>query len=99
VFHGRCHEREEVICLEDKALLISQSRHNDAHKVIRHVTAALLDAHPGPSLCLALTDSTFAAIKKFVFCELYDSIFEKIKLQFREQDASLKKNISEFQGQ
>ena len=57
----------------------------DAHGVIKHVTATLLDVRKGLASSPALTEMCANAVEVLVFGELYDGVFQEIVQQTLEQ--------------
>jgi hypothetical protein len=57
----------------------------DAHGVIKHVTATLLEVRRGLSSSPALTEMSAEAVEELVFGELYDGVFREMVLRTGEQ--------------
>ena len=73
-----------------------RSRRQDAHAVIKHVTATLLEVRPGFGSSPAITEMSATAVEDLVFADLYHSVYEEIVEETREVDASLMAKIMEF---
>ncbi|KAL3796410.1 hypothetical protein HJC23_004207 [Cyclotella cryptica] len=67
----------------------SHSRRQDAHGVIKHVTATLLEVREGLAFSPALTEMSAGAVEMLVFGELYSDVFGELVEQTREQEGSL----------
>mmetsp|Transcript_23733 Transcript_23733/g.45238 ORF Transcript_23733/g.45238 Transcript_23733/m.45238 type:complete len:873 (+) Transcript_23733:125-2743(+) len=67
----------------------NRSSRQDAHGVIKHVAATLLEVRPGLASSPAMTELSAAAVEVLVFGELYDDVFREIILQTEEKDESL----------
>ncbi|KAL3765811.1 hypothetical protein ACHAWU_002606 [Discostella pseudostelligera] len=66
-----------------------RSCRQDAHGVIKHVTATLLEVRPGLASSPAMTELTASAVEALIFGELYDECFDEIIYEKREKDESL----------
>jgi len=75
----------------------SRERRQDAHGVIKHVTATLIEIRPGLSATPRLTELTATAVEALVFGELYDLVFAEIKEEMIEKDSLLMQKIGEFE--
>lgn len=75
----------------------SRRRRDDAHAVIKHVTAALLEERPGFGHTATLTELTATAVEGFVFGQIYEVVFEEIKFEVRLKDAYLTEKIDDFE--
>lgn len=67
----------------------NRSCRQDAHGIIKHVTATLLEVRPGLASSPAMTELTASAVEALIFGELYDECFDEIIDQTREQDERL----------
>jgi Vacuolar sorting protein 9 (VPS9) domain len=83
---------------DDKILDSSEIRFRrlDAHAVIKHITATLLEVRPGLSYSPTITEMTATAVEALVFGEIYDSVFEEILEETSPVDVSLMERISCF---
>ena len=73
---------------EETAALLSSSHRNrrqDAHGVIKHVTATLLEVRKGLASSPGLTEMSAGAVEMLVFGDLYEGVFDEIIQQTREQ--------------
>jgi len=73
-----------------------RSRRHDAHAVVKHVTATLLEVRPGFDASPKLTEMSATAVENLVFGELYRSVFDEIEEETREVDERLIYKIMEF---
>jgi len=71
----------------------SLSCRQDAHGVIKHVTATLLEVRPGLASSLAMTEMSAMAVETLVFSELYEDVFDEIIRQTLDQDEALQSKI------
>ena len=75
----------------------SREGRRDAHGVIKHVTATLLEVRPGLGSTLSLTELTATAVERLVFGELYEDIYEEIVEEAAAMDGALMKKMYEFE--
>ena len=61
----------------------------DAHGVIKHVTASLIEVRPGLAATPALTEMSASAVEALVFGELYGEVFGEIASQTEAEDDGL----------
>ncbi|CAJ1933786.1 unnamed protein product [Cylindrotheca closterium] len=78
---------------------LRRARRQDAHAVIKYVTATLLEVRPGFSASPAITELTATAVESLVFGEAYDLIMEEIEADYADQDNMLLAKIAEFERQ
>ena len=71
----------------------------DAHGVIKHVTATLLEVRPGLGATSSLTELTASSVESLVFGELYDSVFEEICEETAQKDDALMTKMYEFESE
>ena len=76
-----------------------RARRQDAHGVIKHVTATLLEVRPGLGATSSLTELTASAVESLVFGELYDSVFEEICEETAQKDDALMTKMYEFESE
>mmetsp|Transcript_3575 Transcript_3575/g.9557 ORF Transcript_3575/g.9557 Transcript_3575/m.9557 type:complete len:385 (-) Transcript_3575:172-1326(-) len=69
----------------------------DAHFVIHHVMATLIEYRPGFTLSPQLAVKMAAAVEAFVFGELYDPIFAELVGETRDLDEALMKKIGAYE--
>ena len=74
----------------------SRSYKQDAHGVIKHVTAALLEVRESLASSPILTEMSASAVEMLIFGELYDGVFEEIVQETMEQR---KKFLSKIEAQ
>jgi len=74
----------------------SRTRRQDAHGVIKFVTATLLDERPGLGASPTITQMSVTAVEGLVFGEIYDKVFEEIQFETKEKDEVLIRNIDMF---
>ena len=86
---------------------VSELRENDvksssricrtnAHNIIKHVTATLLEVRPGLSSSSVMTELSADAVELLVFGELYSDIYEEIVQQTRVQDSKLSNKVRDL---
>eukprot|EP00584_Thalassiosira_punctigera_P007363 CAMPEP_0172542856 /NCGR_PEP_ID=MMETSP1067-20121228/13378_1 /TAXON_ID=265564 ORGANISM="Thalassiosira punctigera, Strain Tpunct2005C2" /NCGR_SAMPLE_ID=MMETSP1067 /ASSEMBLY_ACC=CAM_ASM_000444 /LENGTH=718 /DNA_ID=CAMNT_0013329159 /DNA_START=69 /DNA_END=2225 /DNA_ORIENTATION=+ len=78
---------------EDSAVRLSRQ---DAHGVIKYVTATLLEVRPGLASSPAMTELSAGAVEVLVFGELYDDVFGEIMQQTEEKDENLSAKVREL---
>ena len=93
----RTADRIEEAELIDVVKLYSRGCRQDAHGVIKHVTATLLEVRPGLGSTLSLTELTATAVERLVFGELYEDIYEEIVEEAAAMDEALMKKMYEFE--
>ena len=74
----------------------SRSFRQDAHGIIKHVTATLLDVRPGLASSPTMTEMSALSVEVLVFGELYNDVFGEIVHQTREQDENLIAKVEEL---
>ena len=74
-----------------------RGRRQDAHSVIKHVTAAYLDVKPGFAASPSLTELSATAVESLVFGEIYDLVIEEIEAEYEERDNELLSKIAKFE--
>ncbi|KAL9183319.1 hypothetical protein ACHAXT_005106 [Thalassiosira profunda] len=75
-----------------------RSCRRDAHGVIKHVTATLLEVRPGLAASPAMTELSASAVEVLVFGELYDDVFKEIIQQTEEKDECLLAKVNELRN-
>lgn len=73
-----------------------RSCRQDAHGVIKYVTATLLEVRPGLASSTSMTELSARAVEVLVFGELYDECFGEIIQETEEKDESLLTKVEEF---
>jgi hypothetical protein len=73
-----------------------RGRRQDAHAVIKYVTASLLEVRPGFASSPSFTELTASAVESLVFGEVYDLVIEEIEAEYGERDDELLSKIAEF---
>jgi len=68
----------------------------NAHNIIKHVTATLLEVRPGLSSSSVMTELSADAVELLVFGELYSDIYEEFVQQTKEQDSNLSNKVREL---
>jgi hypothetical protein len=97
-FKKRCKERDCVVADIASIQAISpRGRRDDAHAVIKHVTAALLEVRPGFAASPAFTELTAAAVETLVFGQLYSLVFDEIVVETKRRDTVLREKIEIFE--
>ena len=84
---------------EDDESNFCRVRRQDAHGVIKHVTATLLEVRPGLGATSRLTELTASAVESLVFGELYGSVFEEICDETGYKDDALMSKIYRFESE
>ena len=93
----RTADRIEEAELIDVVKLYSRGCRQDAHGVIKHVTATLLEVRPGLGSTPRLTELTATAVERLVFGELYEDVYEEIAEGSASIDEALMKKMYEFE--
>lgn len=96
---GEITERDELDNgAKDTAdpILLHRARRQDAHAVIKWVTAALLEVRPGFGVSPTITELTATAVEGLVFGEIYDLVIEEIEAEYDSQDNDLLEKIADF---
>jgi Vacuolar sorting protein 9 (VPS9) domain len=99
-FMDRCRARQEL--QETNSSISSTSpraRRDDAHAVIKHVTATLMEERPEFGSSPGLTELTATAVEGLVFGQIYESVFEEIVEETSELDVGLWRKITVFMQQ
>lgn len=97
-FKMRCKERESILLLNPSIQAISpRARRDDAHAVIKHVTATLLEVRPGFASSPSFTELTATAVESLVFGQLYSLVFLEIASETRGYDTGLWEKIQVFE--
>jgi hypothetical protein len=73
-----------------------RGRRQDAHAVIKYVTASLLEVRPGFAASSSITELTASAVESLVFGEVYDLVILEIEAEYEERDDELLSKIAEF---
>lgn len=99
-FRDRARQREALCASSDSIAAVSpRARRDDAHAVIKHVTACLLEERPELGSSSGLTEVAANAVEGLVFGQLYDSVYEEIALETMELDAALWRKITVFEAE
>ena len=77
--------------------LSPRARREDAHGVIKYITATLLEVRPGLASTPEITETTASVVEALVFGEVYDLIYEEIAIEATEQDKRLIEKIDDFE--
>ncbi len=68
----------------------------NAHNIIKHVTATLLEVRPGLSSSSVMTELTADGVELLVFGELYSDLYDEIVQQTKEQDSNLSNKVRDL---
>jgi hypothetical protein len=74
-----------------------RARRQDAHSVIKYVTATLLELRPGFASSPSVTEYTATAVEALVFGELYDLVIEEIEAEFEESENDFLEKVANFE--
>jgi hypothetical protein len=97
-FEDRCRLRQAILESYNSIQAMSpRARRDDAHAVIKHVTATLLEIRPEFGASAQLTELTATAVEGLVFGRLYHAVFEEIVQETKEQDEVLLTKIQTLQ--
>lgn len=100
-FDDRCRRRATMLAESSETASIRsfspRSRRDDAHAVIKHVTAALLEEQPVLGSSPGLTELTATAVENLVFCQIYDAVFSEISDETCDRDVDLWRKITAFE--
>jgi hypothetical protein len=99
VQQSNTREDDSQIDQSDDILQLRRARRQDAHAVIKYVTATLLEVRPGFSVSPVITELTATAVESLVFGEVYDVIIKEIEADFETQDEALLEKIADFERQ
>lgn len=90
---------DEGGCADGEEMFASSGRlsRQDAHGVIKHVTATLLEVRPGLASSPAMTELSASAVEVLVFGELYDDVFREFTQQTEEKDEGLLAKVTELE--
>ena len=78
-------------------LTAHRARRQDAHAVIKYVTATLLEVRPGFAASPTITELTATAVEGLVFGEVYDLVIEEIEAEYFDKDNELLEKIAQFE--
>ncbi len=100
-FKSRCQAETKSVLTNGKAgdadhearSTLMRARRQDAHAVIKHVTATLIDVRPSFASSPTITELTAAAVESLVFGELYDLVLEEIVNEEKAADELLLEKI------
>lgn len=97
-FMERCDMRRSL-CETNASISATspRARRDDAHAVIKHVTATLMEERPEFGASPGLTEVTATAVEGLVFGQLYNSVFEEIVEETFERDVDLWRKITLFE--
>lgn len=93
-FKNRCEMRKTA----PEKDLSPRSRRDDAHAVIKHVTATLLEVQPTLGSSPALTELAATAVERLVLGQLYDLLFDEIRTEAQDLDDNLKQKRTKFKN-
>jgi hypothetical protein len=99
VKESNTREEDSQIAQSDDILQLRRARRQDAHAVIKYVTATLLEVRPGFSVSPGITELTATAVESLVFGEVYDVIIKEIEADFQIKDEALLEKIADFERQ
>ena len=97
-FRDRALDRKFLCSTNDSIAAVSpRGRRDDAHAVIKHVTACLLEERPELEASASLTELAANAVEGLVFGQLYDSVYEETVEETQELDVGLWRKIAKFE--
>jgi hypothetical protein len=76
-----------------------RARRQDAHSVIKYVTATLLELRPGFATSPSITEYTATAVEALVFGEIYNLVIEEIETEFERSENELLEKVATFERQ
>jgi hypothetical protein len=82
---------------EESSAELIRARRQDAHAVIKYITATLLELRPGFAASPYITESTATAVEALVFGEIYDLVIEEIETEFEEKENELLEKVAAFE--
>ena len=98
VFKDRCANRIHYLKTHPSISATSpRARRDDAHAVIKYMTATLLEVRPNFGASAAITELTATAVEGLVFGQLYNLVFEEIKGETAARDEALREKIVLFE--
>ena len=74
-----------------------RARREDAHGVIKYITATLLEVRPGLASMPSITETTASVVEALVFGEIFDLVYEEIAQETIEKDKRLIEKIDNFE--
>ncbi|GAX16570.1 hypothetical protein FisN_7Lh298 [Fistulifera solaris] len=86
-FRDRCTER---------ASAAGRFRRDDAHAIIKHITATLLQVRAEFSASPYLTERTASAVETLVLGQIYTLVWDEILVETADQDEALKQKVTQF---
>ena len=94
-YNDRCRDRT-TFCANNQSVIESNPRvrRDDAHAIIKHVTATLLNVRPECGSSQRCTELTASAVESIVFGQIYDSILEEIINETLHDDTELWRRIT-----
>lgn len=96
-FKNRCEVRRNMLEKNSSISNLSpRARRDDAHAVIKHVTATLLEVRPIFCSSPEMTELAAAAVERLVFGKLYELVFDEIARATQRHDDKLWKKVSEL---
>ena len=90
---------EESVSMGDEVTvsLSPRARREDAHGVIKYITATLLEVRPGLASTAQITEMTASVVEALVFGEAYDLVYEEILMEATDKDKQLIERIDDFE--
>ena len=94
-YKERCRNRT-ILCATNQSIVASNPRvrRDDAHAIIKHVTATVLNQQPECGSSARCTELTASAVESIVFGQIYDSVLEEIINETLEYDGELWRRIT-----
>lgn len=83
---------------EESSMEEIRARRQDAHSVIKYVTATLLELRPAFATSPAVTEYTATAVEALVFGEIYDLVIEEIEAEFEMTENELLEKVASFES-
>lgn len=94
--HVKLTDKDEDEINESSTELI-RARRQDAHAVIKYVSATLLELRPGFAASPSITEYTATAVEALVFGEIYDLVMEEIEAEVDEKENELLEKVATFE--
>jgi hypothetical protein len=95
-YNDRCRNRTILCAAKSQSIVVPNPRirRDDAHAIIKHVTATLLNVRPELGSSATCTELTASAVESIVFGQIYDIVFEEIITETLSDDTELWRKIT-----
>jgi Vacuolar sorting protein 9 (VPS9) domain len=96
-YNDRCRHRT-IVCESDQSSIgtLPRIRRDDAHAIIKHLTAILMNLRSEFGSSTRFTDLTASSVEAVVFGQIYDSVLEEIIYETLHYDSELWRKITKL---